>query len=88
MLEMSQRNNLALEKINEAGHQFSPSFKPKQWDNEFKQKSSQYRDSLPKNILAGNGQYGYNQSARSSISNPFNKGKLVEQKKSDPNAVK
>jgi hypothetical protein len=92
MLEMSQRNNLPLEKINEAGHEFSVNFKPKTWDKEFQIKSNQFRDSLPKGIVVGknNNNFGNiqsgNNNVRSSISNPFDKGKMVEPKNTDPNA--
>ena len=90
MLEMSERNNLPLEKINQAGHEFSVNFKPKPYDQEFTKKSNQFRDSLPKQMVGGKNDFGnynnQNKKTRSSISNPFNKGKLVERKNSDPNA--
>lgn len=92
MLEMSQRSNLPLERINEAGHEFSHNFKPKKWDQEFQAKSNQFRDSLPMNAVGAktnivNHYQNSKNNPRSSMSNPFDKGNLVEEKKPDPNAV-
>jgi hypothetical protein len=86
MLEMSQRNNLPLDKINEAGHDFSPDFKPKAWDDEFKKKSNQFRNSLPKDQIGGKNDFsnGQNQGfnlfgggSRKSLVNPFDKKNLI-----------
>lgn len=78
MLEMSQRNSLPLQKINEIGHNFSVNFKSKDWENQFKAKSNQFRDSLPREIVGASKPNKNIIGWRSSMSNPFDKGKMVE----------
>lgn len=60
MLEMSQRNNIGLEKINEAGHNFSQKYFGGNINDEFRNKSLEYRESLPKNRISGANNYDWN----------------------------